>query len=164
MTGKLSKIKLLLMDCDGVLTDGRLYFSKDGEVLKVFNVRDGQGIVSWHKAGFSSGIISGRGAEDIIQERAAELGMRYVRTRSKDKVADLRDIAALANVEFEEVAFIGDDIGDNEIMKAVGFAVAVADAVDEVRSIASYVTKIAGGNGAVREVIDMLLAARHETE
>ena len=152
------------MDCDGVLTDGRLYFSKDGEALKVFSVRDGQGIVSWHKAGFESGIISGRGAEDIIQVRAAELGIKYVRTSSKDKVADLRDIATLANVEFEEVAFVGDDVGDIETMKAVGFAVAVADAVDEVRSIASYVTKIEGGNGAVREFIDMLLAARRETE
>ena len=152
------------MDCDGVLTDGRLYFSKDGEALKVFNVRDGQGIVSWHKAGFESGIISGRHAVDIIRARADELGIKYIRAGSKDKVADLREIAADIGVDFSEIAFIGDDVGDIEIMKAVGFSVAVADAVDEVRSIASYVTKTSGGNGAVREVVDMLLGARSSSQ
>ncbi|MEO8043203.1 MAG: hypothetical protein ABI646_11375, partial [Acidobacteriota bacterium] len=82
------EIKLLLMDCDGVLTDGRLYFSARGEEMKVFDVRDGQGIVSWHRAGFKSGIISGRGAAEIIQRRAEELGIEFVRTTSADKVKD----------------------------------------------------------------------------
>ena len=150
------------MDCDGVLTNGRLYFSKDGEELKVFDVRDGQGIVSWHKAGFESGIISGRGAEEIIQVRAKELGMKYVRARSKDKAADLREIAGDAGAALDEVAFIGDDVGDIEVMKSVGFPVAVADAVSEVKSIAIYITRADGGNGAVREVIDMLLSAKRE--
>ena len=148
------------MDCDGVLTDGRLYFSKDGEAMKVFNVRDGQGIVSWHKAGFRSGIISGRDAEQIIQTRADELGMKYVRARSRDKVTDLREIANEEGVTLDEVAFIGDDIGDIEIMQAVGFAVAVADAVEEVKSVANYITKTQGGAGAVREVTDLLLSAK----
>ena len=76
------KIKLLLMDCDGVLTDGRLYYTESGEQMKVFNVRDGQGIVSWHKAGFQSGIISGRDAQKILEARANELGMRYIKARS----------------------------------------------------------------------------------
>ena len=153
-------IRLILMDCDGVLTDGCLYFSKDGEVMKVFNVRDGQGIVSWHKAGFQSGIISGRDAEEIIRARAEELGMKYVRARSKDKVQDLQDIASDAGVNLVEVAFIGDDIGDIEIMKLVGFSAAVGDAVENVKAIASYTTNARGGLGAVREVIDLLLSAK----
>ena len=150
------------MDCDGVLTDGRLYFSKDGEELKVFNVRDGQGIVSWHKAGFRSGIISGRGAKEIIQRRADELGIEYVRVSSTDKLTDLKEIARDAGVGIGEVAFIGDDIGDIEVMRAVGLSVAVADAVPEAKAAAAYLTVATGGHGAVREVIDMLLAAKDE--
>jgi YrbI family 3-deoxy-D-manno-octulosonate 8-phosphate phosphatase len=146
------------MDCDGVLTDGRLYFSKDGEAMKVFDVRDGQGIVSWHQVGFESGIISGRGAEEIIRARAEELGIKYVRARSKNKVSDLREIVDDAGVAFNEVCFIGDDVGDIEVMKLVGFSVAVADAVGEVKAVASYLTKASGGRGAVREVIDKLLS------
>ena len=148
------------MDCDGVLTDGRLYFSKDGETMKVFNVRDGQGIVSWHNAGFQSGIISGRDAEPIIQTRANELGIKYVRACSRDKVRDLRELTADAGVRLDEVAFVGDDVGDIEIMKSVGFSVAVADAVEDVRKIASYTTSARGGFGAVREVTDLLLSAK----
>jgi YrbI family 3-deoxy-D-manno-octulosonate 8-phosphate phosphatase len=155
---QLKTIKLLLMDCDGVLTDGRLYFSKDGEALKVFDVRDGQGIVSWHRAGFHSGIISGRGAEDIIQARADELGIKYVRTGSKDKAAEMRMIASDAGVDLHEVCFVGDDVGDIEIMQSVGLSVAVADAAAEVMAIASYVTKARGGRGALLEVIDKFLS------
>jgi 3-deoxy-D-manno-octulosonate 8-phosphate phosphatase (KDO 8-P phosphatase) len=155
-----SNIRLLLMDCDGVLTDGSLYFSKDGEVLKAFNVRDGQGIVLWHAAGFRSGIISGRDAGPIIQARVNELGMKYVRAGSKDKVADFHGIIADAGATPDETAFVGDDIGDLELMKLVGFPVAVADAVEEVRVAAAYVTKAKGGCGAVREVIDMILSSK----
>ena len=152
-------IKLLLMDCDGVLTDGRLYFSARGEELKVFDVRDGQGIVLWHKAGFKSGIISGRGASDIIQRRADELGIDYVRTSSSDKVRDLEEILIDLGIAAETVAYIGDDVGDLELMKRVGFSIAVADAVEEVKMAASYITKAGGGRGAVREVVDVLLNA-----
>jgi len=148
------------MDCDGVLTDGRLYFSNEGEVIKVFHVRDGQGIVSWHAAGFQSGIISSRDSGTIIQSRADELGMKYVRTCSTDKVADFREIIAQAGVAADETAFIGDDIGDLELMKLVGFPIAVADAIEEVRTAAAHVTKAKGGNGAVREVVDLLLHAK----
>ena len=148
------------MDCDGVLTDGRLYFSDGGEVMKVFDVRDGQGIVSWHKAGFKSGIISGRGAGEIIQRRADELGIEIVRVNSRNKVQDLDDIIAALGIEAENVAYVGDDIGDVEIMTRVGFAVAVADAAEPAKRAAKYVTTASGGRGAVREVTDMLLAAR----
>src|SRR5690242_19610848 len=126
-------IKLLLMDCDGVLTDGRLYFSARGEELKVFHVRDGQGLALWHQAGFESGIISGRDAGDIIRKRADELGIKYVYVKSSDKIADFEKIIADAGVAPDEVAFVGDDIGDLGLMERVGLAVAVADAVAEVR-------------------------------
>ena len=154
------KIKLLLMDCDGVLTDGRLYFSARGEELKIFHVRDGQGLVLWHRAGFQSGIISGRDAGEIIRKRSNELGIRYVYVKSPDKIADFEKIIAEAGITPDEVAFVGDDVGDLGLMKRVGFAVAVADAVTEVREVADYVTKTKGGYGAIREVIDMLLATR----
>lgn len=152
-------IQLLLMDCDGVLTDGRLYFSARGEEMKVFDVRDGQGIVSWHKAGFKSGIISGRGAAEIVQKRADELGIEFVRTGSPDKVRDCESIILSLGILSENVAYIGDDIGDIELMKRVGLAVAVGDAVEDVKTAAAYITKARGGRGAVREVIDMLLAS-----
>lgn len=148
------------MDCDGVLTDGRLYFSARGEEMKVFDVRDGQGIVSWHRAGFKSAIISGRGAGEIVGKRAEELGIEFVRTSSTDKVRDLNEIVAELGLSLDEVAYIGDDVGDVEVMKTVGFAVAVADAVEETKRLAEHVTKSKGGRGAVREVVDMLLAER----
>jgi 3-deoxy-D-manno-octulosonate 8-phosphate phosphatase (KDO 8-P phosphatase) len=154
------KIKLLLMDCDGVLTDGRLYYSEIGEAMKVFNVRDGQGIVSWHQAGFQSGIISGRDAKKILEVRATELGMHYIKTRSHDKARDFFDILQDSKVSLEEVAYIGDDIGDICLMGKVGLPVAVADAVSELLPQVIYVTKAKGGCGAVREITDLLLSAK----
>ena len=150
------------MDCDGVLTDGRLYFSSAGEVMKVFDVRDGQGIVSWHRAGFKSGIISGRGGRDIIQKRAAELGIEFVRVQSANKVRDFEEIIFSLGINAEEVAYIGDDIGDVELMKRVALPIAVADAVPQTKTAAKYITRANGGRGAVREVVDMLLDGERE--
>ncbi|MBA4124077.1 MAG: HAD hydrolase family protein [Acidobacteria bacterium] len=154
------KIKLLLMDCDGVLTDGRLYYTESGEQMKVFNVRDGQGIVLWHKAGFRSGIISGRDAKKILEARATELGMHYIKARSHDKAKNFLDILQDAKVAFNEVAYIGDDVGDISLMEKVGLPIAVADAVSEVLPYAVYKTEAKGGFGAVREVTDLLLRAK----
>ena len=156
---KARKVKLLLMDCDGVLTDGRLYFTEKGEEMKVFHVRDGQGIVTWHRAGFESGIISGRKSK-ILHTRATELGMRYIKDGSLDKAKDFEDILQFAKVNFDEVAFIGDDIADICLLEKVGFAVAVADAVQELSAYVIYKTKSMGGYAAVREVIDILLQAK----
>lgn len=157
---KAKKIKLLLMDCDGVLTDGRLYYTENGEQTKVFNVRDGQGIVSWHKAGFRSGIISGRNAKKILEVRATELGMHYIKARSRDKAKDFLDILHDAKITSDEVAYIGDDIGDACLMGKVGLPIAVADAVSELLPAVVYTTKVKGGCGAVREVTDLLLQAK----
>lgn len=154
------KIKLLLMDCDGVLTDGRLYYTENGEQMKVFNVRDGQGIISWHKAGFSSGIISGRDAQKILETRATELGMHYIKACSHDKAKDFLDILQDAKVAPDEVAYIGDDIGDISLLEKVGLPIAVVDAALEVIPYAAYQTKANGGFGAVREVTDLLLTAK----
>ena len=155
------KIKLLLMDCDGVLTDGRLYYSEDGEAMKAFHVRDGQGLVLWHRAGGRSGIISGRSLV-LVARRAEELGIEFVRQKSEDKLADFREILAEARVSAEETAFVGDDVADVELMRQVGFAVAVADAVGETKEAAHFVTSLGGGLGAVREVTDLLLRARRD--
>ncbi|MGC2235373.1 MAG: HAD hydrolase family protein [Pyrinomonadaceae bacterium] len=156
-----SKIKLLLMDCDGVLTDGRLYYAEQGEAMKVFNVRDGQGLVSWHKAGFLSGIISGRDARKILEKRATELGIRYIKTCSLDKAKDFEDILQDAKVAPGEVAYIGDDIGDISLLEKVCLPIAVADAASELDSYIIYKTNAKGGFGAVREVTDFLLKAKN---
>jgi 3-deoxy-D-manno-octulosonate 8-phosphate phosphatase (KDO 8-P phosphatase) len=154
------KIKLLLMDCDGVLTDGRLYFSEQGEIMKVFHVRDGQGLALWHKAGFHSGIISGRDAEKILEKRATEIGIAYVKACSLNKAKDFEDILQSANVTPGEVAYIGDDVGDICLMEKVGLPIAVADAATEVFPYVIYKTEKPGGFGAVREITDLLLKAK----
>jgi 3-deoxy-D-manno-octulosonate 8-phosphate phosphatase (KDO 8-P phosphatase) len=147
------------MDCDGVLTDGRLYFGATGEELKVFHARDGQGIVDWHAAGFRSGIISGR-SSPIVEMRATQLGIEFIFQGRKDKVAAFREIVEASGVSADEIAFIGDDTPDAEVFPLVGFAVAVGDAHEAVKAAAHFTTRARGGRGAVREVIDLLLAAR----
>ncbi|MCY7377523.1 MAG: hypothetical protein LH472_16315 [Pyrinomonadaceae bacterium] len=155
------KVKLLLMDCDGVLTDGKLYFSEQGESLKVFHVRDGQGLVMWHQAGFQSGIISGRNSE-IVKTRATELGMHYIRIGSLNKTKDFEDILQIAKVSPEEVAFVGDDIPDICVMEKVGFPITVADGVLEVIPFSIYKTLNKGGLGAVREAVNLLLDCKEQ--
>jgi 3-deoxy-D-manno-octulosonate 8-phosphate phosphatase (KDO 8-P phosphatase) len=159
VTERARKIRLLLMDCDGVLTDGRLYFGPSGEELKVFHVRDGQGIVSWHAGGFRSGIISGRNSP-IVELRGSQLGIEFIRQGIKDKAATVQQILESTGVTADEAAFIGDDTPDIAAFKIVGLPVAVADAIDEVKSAADLVTHSKGGRGAVREVIDLLIASK----
>lgn len=156
----LAKIKLLLMDCDGVLTDGRLYFGRSGEELKVFHARDGQGIVDWHKAGFQSGIISGRDSP-IVEIRAKQLGISHVKQGRSDKSAALDEVIAEAGVAAAEIAFIGDDTPDIQVFERVGISFAVADAHKKVKDAASLTLTKPGGQGAVREAIDLLLIARN---
>ena len=159
MLARAKKVKLLLMDCDGVLTDGRLYFSERGEELKVFHARDGQGIVNWHNAGFRSGIISGRNSP-IVEMRAKQLGIEFIWQGRNEKISAFNEILAAANVAANEVAFIGDDTPDAFVMPLAGLAVSVGDAHAEVKAAAIYITKQNGGHGAVRELIDFLLEAK----
>ena len=153
--------RLLLMDCDGILTDGRLYYGEAGESMKVFDVRDGLGIVRWHEAGFTSGIISGRNSP-IVERRASELRMGFVRQGVDDKVAAANSILEECGVSFEEAIYIGDDLPDIDLIRAAGIGVAVADAAEEVRRAADFVTRAKGGHGAVRELIDSLIRIKAE--
>ena len=155
MNGLTPRIKLLLLDCDGVLTDGRLYFSASGEELKVFDVQDGQGIVSWIRSGKLVGIISGR-SSPIVERRAAELGIQFVFQGVKSKLEAAKQIWQETGTGPSDTAFIGDDVPDIELMQACEMGIAVSNAVTPVREIAEYVTQKSGGRGGVREVIDML--------
>lgn len=157
------KIKLLLMDCDGVLTDARIWLFDNGEEQKGFHTRDGLGIELWHRAGLKSGIISGRNSTAVTR-RAEGLGMSFVVQGVKDKVQTFDETVVQAGVTTDEVAFIGDDLNDIPLMLRSGFAVAVADAAAEARERAHYVTKLAGGQGAVREVIEVILKAQGRWE
>lgn len=156
---RLKRITFLIMDVDGVLTDGGLYFTSHGEEIKVFHARDGQGIVDWHKAGFRTGIISGR-TSPIVELRAEQVGIEYVVQGRKEKLSAFYELIAIAKVAPEDVAFIGDDTPDAEVMPFVGLAAAVGDAHDKVKAAAHLTTRSGGGKGAVRELIDMMLDAK----
>jgi 3-deoxy-D-manno-octulosonate 8-phosphate phosphatase (KDO 8-P phosphatase) len=159
LTGRAQHIRLLLMDCDGVLTDGRLWLTSDGDEQKAFHARDGQGISLLHRAGLQTGIITGR-TSSAVDRRAQDLKMSYVRQYAKDKIKALEEILADAGVKKDECAYIGDDVGDIPVMRRVGLAVAVSDAVEETKQAAHYVTALKGGQGAVREVCDLVLKAQ----
>jgi 3-deoxy-D-manno-octulosonate 8-phosphate phosphatase (KDO 8-P phosphatase) len=150
------RVKLLLMDCDGVLTDGRITLLTEGDEQKSFHVRDGQGIVLLHRAGLRSGIISGRSSQ-LVDRRAKELGIEFVRQGVWNKIEDFAEILELTNLKPEETAFIGDDVTDIPLLLRAGFAIAVADSVTETKKAAHLVTKEKGGHGAVREVTDLIL-------
>lgn len=154
-----ARIKLLLMDCDGVLTDGRITLLENGDEEKSFHTRDGHGLVLMHRAGLQSGIISGR-TSSLVERRARELGMHYVRQGTWDKIKDFDELLTEAGIDENEVAFIGDDVTDIPLMQRSELAVAVADAVPETRGVAHFVTQLPGGYGAVREVTELILKAQ----
>ena len=154
-----ARIKLLLMDCDGVLTDGRIWLFENGEEQKGFHTRDGLGIDLLHRAGLRSGIISGRTSR-AVETRARTLGMSFVIQGHENKVRAFADVLGQANVEAAEVAYIGDDLNDIPLIVQSGLGVAVADAAVETRERAHYVTKALGGFGAVREVIELILKSQ----
>ncbi|HZI60812.1 MAG TPA: HAD hydrolase family protein [Pyrinomonadaceae bacterium] len=154
-----ARVKLLLMDCDGVLTDGRIWILENGEDQKAFHTRDGLGIDLLHRAGLKSGIISGR-TSSALERRAQSLGVSYLWQGRDDKRQAFADTLAQADVTKEEVAYVGDDLTDLPLMVQSGFAIAVGDAVAEVKDRAHYVTAATGGNGAVREVIELILKAQ----
>jgi len=158
-----ARIKLLLMDCDGVLTDGRIWLFENGEEQKGFHTRDGLGIDLLHRAGLRSGIISGRNSS-AVEQRARSLGMSFVRQGCEDKRQAFTDTLTEAGVTPAEVAFIGDDLNDIPLMLQSGLGVAVADAAFETREHAYYVTQATGGFGAVREVIELILKAQGRWE
>ena len=150
-------IKMFLTDCDGCLTDGGMYYdAKDGE-LKKFNTRDGMCIGLLHKEGIITGIITSEDT-DIVRRRGAKLQMQEVHLGVKDKLSKVKEICKRLNIDMQNVAYVGDDINDIAVIEAVGFGCAVCDAIDCVKSRAAYVTKTKGGDGAIREVVDLIIA------
>ncbi|HEY0079962.1 MAG TPA: HAD hydrolase family protein [Pyrinomonadaceae bacterium] len=158
-----ARVKLLLMDCDGVLTDGRITLLENGDEEKSFHTRDGHGIVLLHRAGLQSGIISGR-TSSLVERRARDLGIRYVRQGTWNKIQDFDELLAEAETSEHEVAFVGDDVTDIPLMRRCALAVAVADATEETRAHAHYITRLPGGFGAVREVCELILKAQGRWE
>lgn len=155
------RIRVILTDCDGVLTDGRLYYAGDScaEPFKVFHIHDGLGLRLAARAGLKIGIISGRESRALIA-RGRELGVHHLYCGSDEKLVAYKRILLDEGASEAEVAYIGDDLPDLPLLTCVGLAVAVADAVEEVRTAAHYVTARAGGTGAVREVVELILKAQ----
>jgi 3-deoxy-D-manno-octulosonate 8-phosphate phosphatase (KDO 8-P phosphatase) len=153
---KAAKIRMLLLDVDGVLTDGRIILDNRGNELKAFHVRDGHGIKLAQRAGIVIGIITGRKAE-VVQVRARELAIDEVHQGSLEKILVYESLLAKYRLRDADVAFIGDDIVDADILKRAGLAVVVSDCDPAVRPLADLITKNAGGRGAVREVINFIL-------
>ena len=148
------------MDCDGVLTDARIWVLETGEDQKAFNTKDGLGLEILHRSGIKSGVISGR-VSSALTRRAEKLGMSYVRQGCEDKKQAFAEIVADAGLTNAEVAFAGDDLNDVPLMLQSGLAIAVADAVVEAREHAHYITQARGGHGAVREAIELILKSQN---
>ena len=157
---KLKKIKMLLLDCDGVLTDGSITYDTEGNNLLTFNVLDGFGISHALKNGLNIGVITGRKCE-AVKHRIKDLGIKDFYWGAVDKVTPYEEIKKKYDLKDEEVAYVGDDILDIPVLQKAGFAVITKNAVREARKYAHYVTELKGGNGAVREVIDMILNSRN---
>ena len=152
----LDRIRLLVLDVDGVLTDGRIVYDSAGGEAKAFHAADGQGIKYWLRAGHQAAVLSGRESE-TVQRRADELGIALVCMGAKDKLPAFEELLARADASAEETCYVGDDLVDLPVLARAGFAVAVRDAPEEVRRTAHYVTRRPGGAGAVREVIERIL-------
>ncbi len=153
------EIELVLADVDGVLTGGQIIFDNQGIESKQFHIRDGMGIRLWQRAGYKFGLITGRSSH-IVKIRAAELGIEIVRQTAEDKLPVAQEMLAQLGVEARQTCYIGDDLPDLPVMGVVGLAVAVADACPEVCQAAHHVTRLGGGQGAVRETIELILKAQ----
>ncbi len=154
---KKADIKLLITDCDGVLTDGGMYYAESGDELKKFNTRDGMGLQRLREAGVKRGIITGEDTQ-IVVDRAEKLKLDYLYKGVKDKLSVLKEIAKKEGIPMSQVAYIGDDRNDLECIRAAGLGMAVADAVDEVKKAADHVLKTRGGYGAVREAAEFIIS------
>jgi 3-deoxy-D-manno-octulosonate 8-phosphate phosphatase (KDO 8-P phosphatase) len=161
LESRAARIKLFLMDCDGVLTDGHIWVLENGEDQKAFHTRDGLGLEWLHRSGLKSGVISGR-VSSALTRRAEKLGMTYVRQGCEDKEQAFAEILADAGVTNAEVAFAGDDLNDVPLMLKAGLGIAVADAAAEARAHAHYITEARGGQGAVREAVELILKSQNK--
>lgn len=162
ITERAKKIKLLLLDVDGVLTDGKIIIGNYGDEIKNFDVKDGLGVVLLRKAGLRCAIITARNSR-IVKIRAGHLGIDKI-YENHYKIKSLRNIKRRFRVKEEEICFVGDDLIDISILKRVGFAVTVPNAIKETKDVAHYITQNPGGQGAVREVCEIILKAQGKWE
>lgn len=158
---RLSKIKLLAMDVDGTLTDSAMYYSEHGEAMKRFSTRDGMGITLLHKNQIQTAIITSENSP-IVTSRANKLNVNHVVLGCRDKSAAIEQIAKKCNIDLSEIAYIGDDINDEHIMKIVGFSACPSDASEIITSICDYVCTTKGGHGAVRELAEIILKSQNK--
>lgn len=156
---KCKNIKLILLDVDGVLTDGKIIYDSDGKEYKNFHAHDGYGIVRASRLGMKFGILSGR-SSPIVDKRASKLGIEFVIQDREDKFAAFQEFKQEHKYTEEETAFIGDDEFDIPLLEVVGFSAAPANAVKTVKASVDYIAKTEGGNGAAREIIDFILKAQ----
>ncbi len=156
---KAAKIKALVTDVDGVLTDGSLTFDENGREYKTFNAKDGQGIVMLARAGFKTCIITAR-QNGTVEYRAKNLGITRLFQGQKNKIAALEEFMKEFGLKPEEIAYMGDDLPDLCVLRVVGLPAAPADAVDEVLEIAKFVSSKNGGRGAIRELCNLILKAQ----
>ncbi|MBG2709366.1 3-deoxy-manno-octulosonate-8-phosphatase KdsC [Proteus mirabilis] len=160
---KAEKVQLLICDVDGVMSDGLIYMGNNGEELKAFNVRDGYGIRCLLTSGIEVAIITGRQSK-LLEDRAKTLGITYLYQGQHNKLLAYQQLLDTLNLKPEQTAYIGDDLIDLPVMEKVGLSVAVADAHPLLTPRANYVTRIAGGRGAVRELCDLILLAQGRLE
>ncbi|MCK9408783.1 MAG: HAD-IIIA family hydrolase [Bacteriovoracaceae bacterium] len=163
ITAKLKKIKILVSDVDGVLTDGGAYYSDEGIELKKFSIRDGMGIVLMQKAGYRVAIVTTEKTK-IVERRAERLKVTDLYQGVVNKVAAVEELINKYSLSWQEVAFIGDDINDIPVLKKVGFAAAPFNATVLNKKVVDYICKAEGGHGAVREVCDLLLGLQWKGE
>ena len=157
---KIPEIRMFLTDCDGCLTDGGMYYSEKGDELKKFNTRDGMGFSLLKKRGIITGIITSESV-DLNRRRAEKMQLDILETGCKDKLATIQRLCKENSINIENVCYIGDDINDIEAIKAVGYGCCPADAASEVKTIAKYKTSVRGGEGVIREVINMVLSRKN---
>lgn len=159
----MNNIKLIAMDVDGTLTDGKIYYDSNGNEMKSFDVKDGMAIAQAANNGIELAIITGR-KSTIVEKRAKELGVKHIYQGIHSKMQALECILNKLNITLNEVMYIGDDINDIEIMKKVGYTACPVDAVDEIRKISNIISSKCGGNGAVREIIEIVLKKQNKWE
>lgn len=156
---KMKKVRLLILDVDGVMTDGKIIIDDAGNEAKHFNVRDGHGIKMIMRHGIDVVLLTGRRSK-VVEHRAKDLGISEVHQGAHDKLGIFEAILRSKSLRYENIAFVGDDIVDVPVLKRAGFSVAVADAAEHVKKCVDYITHNSGGAGAVREVCEMILKAQ----
>ena len=156
---RLTQLRLVAFDVDGVFTDGRFYLSDDGSETKAFHTQDGYGVRQLLLSGVAVAVISGR-PSPAVEKRMTELGVRHVILGCKDKVAALQDLAGSLDIDLADCAFVGDDLPDLPLLETVGVSISVANAVAAVQERCDYITQRPGGFGAVREICDLVVAAQ----